>query len=1027
MRPAPYHLACSAFLLLAAGLALLTGTRQDASAAAPDDPPAGVFECRWAGSPIRIDGRGDEPAWEAAQLLDGFAMPWLEGGMARPGASSRARLLWDRENLYFLAEMEDRDLFADVLEHDGRLWHGDVFELFFKPSAQHPGYYEFQVNAAGAQLDMFLPDQKSGGYDRHRSEGDFNMESRVRLQGTLNRRTDRDRRWLVEGRIPWIDFMRTGGRPAIDEEWRFALCRYDYSIDAPKPEASTTAPLTRPDFHQVDRYAAIRFAGPTRKTDRPFGLEQRIPLTTSTVIGSPDPPLPYRAARRYPNLKLSYPVMTVREPGSDRMLALVQQWPGGPSRVVRFRDDPAVSETETLLTLDRTAYDICFHPDFERNGYLYIGSKGPLAAKQPDRKMSITRYVLNRRAPYALDPASETVIIDWPSDGHDGGAMVFGRDGMFYITTGDGTSDSDTHIVGQEMTRLTAKVLRIDLEHPAPGRQYSVPKDNPFTGMAGAAPETWAFGLRNPWRMAVDEKTGRIWVGNNGQDLWETVHLLERGANYGWSVYEGSHPFYPERKLGPAPHVPPTIEHPHSEARSITGGLVYYGSRHPDLQGAYIYGDYSTGKIWGARHDGRRLTWHQELADTSLQITGFALNSSGEILIADNRGSGEGGFYTLEPSPRDLPPSSFPRTLSASGLFRSVRGHEVQPGLIPYSVNAQLWSDGAHKERFIALPGADPQIEVTASRGWNFPDGTVLVKSFALETEEGRPSSRRWIETRFLTRQQGEWTGYSYLWNDEQTEATLVDAKGADGVYRVRVPRSAREPDGIREQAWRYPSRAECMACHTRAANFVLGLTTLQMNRDHRYPRGVRDNQLRVLEKLRLLRVNYQEEARNMLRARAVARGLSEQEAASYVEKQSRFEGQRKPPQSGLLSQHPDRLPRLADPFDKSQPLTARARSYIHANCANCHVEAGGGNAQMELEFTTPAEKMRVIGVRPLHDRFDLPDPQLIAPGRPRSSVLLHRISNRTKGQMPPLATTRVDEQAIRLLRRWIEKLPPAP
>ena len=188
-----------------------------------------------------------------------------------------------------------------------------------------------------------------------------------------------------------------------------------------------------------------------------------------------------------------------------------------------------------------------------------------------------------------------------------------------------------------------------------------------------------------------------------------------------------------------------------------------------------------------------------------------------------------------------------------------MKGHVPEPALIPYTVNAPLWSDGAYKERYIALPGEDSQIEFTASGGWNFPDRAVLVKSFALDTEEGNPRSRRWVETRFLTKQDGEWVGYSYLWNEAQTEATLVEASGADREFVVRVPKSAQSPDGVRKQTWHYPSRAECMACHSRAANFVLGLTTLQMNREHDYGK-VRDNQLRVLEHLGMLRLNWRAE-----------------------------------------------------------------------------------------------------------------------------------------------------------------------
>ena len=136
------------------------------------------------------------------------------------------------------------------------------------------------------------------------------------------------------------------------------------------------------------------------------------------------------------------------------------------------------------------------------------------------------------------------------------------------------------------------------------GMTYAIPPDNPFLDVEGARGEIWSLGHRNPWRMTVDAKTGGLWVGNNGQDLWEFAHLIKRGDNCGWSVYEGSHPFYLNRQQGPGRFAPPTVEHDHGAFRSLTGGVVYYGRRLPGLEGAYVYGDYSTGAIWGVKHDG---------------------------------------------------------------------------------------------------------------------------------------------------------------------------------------------------------------------------------------------------------------------------------------------------------------------------------------------------------------------------------------------------------------------------------------
>ena len=195
---------------------------------------------------------------------------------------------------------------------------------------------------------------------------------------------------------------------------------------------------------------------------------------------------------------------------------------------------------------------------------------------------------MERQTPRRCNPNSERVIIEWHSQGHDGGGIVFGNDGMLYISTGDGTSDSDGWVTGQDVSDLLGGILRIDVDHTDATRPYSVPRDNPFVGMTNARPELWAYGLRNPWRLCSDPKTGQIWAGNNGQDLWETAHLIRRGENYGWSVYEGNHAFYLNRRLGPTPAVAPTVEHSHAEFRSLTGGVVYNGNLLPELNGVYV-------------------------------------------------------------------------------------------------------------------------------------------------------------------------------------------------------------------------------------------------------------------------------------------------------------------------------------------------------------------------------------------------------------------------------------------------------
>jgi glucose/arabinose dehydrogenase len=708
--------------------------------------------------------------------------------------------------------------------------------------------------------------------------------------------------------------------------------------------------------------------------EKPFGLNELIPWNDSHVVGSPDPPLPYKAVRSFPKLTITQPLSLTPEPGTNRLFILqhLNYW-AGPGRLVAIDDDQAASKTETLLELDGLAVGIAFHPDYEHNGFIFIGMNGPIDG----RKMThVVRYTVSRRPPGNIDPKSRTLIVAWPSDGHDGGDLAFGNDGYLYVSSGDGSSGSDVNLTGQRIDDLPGSVLRIDVDHPDLGQNYGIPKDNPFVSRAGARPELWAYGLRNPWRLSFDRETGQLWVGQNGQDLWEQVYLIQKGGNYGWSLSEGSHVFVASRETGPDPILPPTAEHHHSEARSLTGGRVYRGPRLPELVGTYIYGDWSTGRVWGIKHDGKKVISHRELVDTPFNITGFGTDHSRELYVIDHAGA----FYHLEPiSDADRPKTPFPAKLSQTGLFVSVAAHKPHPAALPYDVRAPQWADGATIERFAALPGLErieQKPQQNAGGAWTLPNGSVLVQTLSVNRFDDSPkAARKRIETRLLVRQQGEWTGYSYRWNARQDDAELVGASGGADTFEVPDPG---EPGGRGEQVWRFPARTECMVCHSRATGFIEGFTPLQLDRDHDYG-AISDNQLRAFEHIGLF--------------------------------------------NGALPERAHAEPRLVNPYETQGSLEARVKSYLHVNCATCHINEGGGNATMELGLETPVNQMKLINEAASHDKFDIADARRIAPGSPEHSVLYQRITRRGTGQMPPLGSTEVDRKAVKMFAEWIRGL----
>jgi mono/diheme cytochrome c family protein len=255
-----------------------------------------------------------------------------------------------------------------------------------------------------------------------------------------------------------------------------------------------------------------------------------------------------------------------------------------------------------------------------------------------------------------------------------------------------------------------------------------------------------------------------------------------------------------------------------------------------------------------------------------------------------------------------------------------------------------------------------------------------------------------------MLRHEGEWTGYSFAWNAEQTDAVRMPAAG-----ETRKLESGRD--------WRFPSKQECVLCHTRQAGFVLGATTGQLNRAG----ADGENQLERFEKLGWLKVNPALSAEGDWRKEVAAMDSTPEEKARLLALVGVTPWQRQPVKdSPMLAKSPDKLPRLANPYDDTAPLADRARSYLHTNCAHCHMHNAGGNSQFLTASHLGEKEMNLRNGVPLHGSFGMPDARLVAPGEPGRSVMIYRTAVRGEGQMPPVGTLMPDAKGVELLAQWI-------
>ena len=444
-----------------------------------------------------------------------------------------------------------------------------------------------------------------------------------------------------------------------------------------------------------------------------------------------------------------------------------------------------------------------------------------------------------------------------------------------------------------------------------------------------------------------------------GQGDWEEIDKVQLGGNYGWDDREGAHCFEEAAPCTGEGKVGPVVEHQQPGYISITGGYVYRGTAIPELVGHYIYGDYETGQIHTVFDDeSTGLPEARPVLTAPFKISSFGQGLDGEVYVISYSG---GNFSVADEIYKIVPtagPSvnNFPDLLSETGCFDASDPRVPEEGLIPYEVNAPLWSDGAEKRRWMAVPDGET-IDVDPVTGdWAFPPETVLVKEFSVGDQR--------IETRLLVlHTDGNWAGYSYEWDENETDATLLPA----GKTRV-----------IGATTWGYPSRGECIQCHTEAAGRALGLETPQMNRDAIYPGDLLADQMNTLEHI------------------------------------------------GMFTASPERLDPLPE-FDGNASGELRARSYLHANCSNCHQPGGTSQASLDLLFSTALADMGICDAAPENGNMGIAGAVLLEPGDSALSLISLRMHALDSFRMPTLGSRVVDPQGTQLVDAWISGLAACP
>ena len=798
--------------------------------------------------------------------------------------------------------------------------------------------------------------------------------------------------------------------------------------------------VTRATSHEATGFDVFRLSGPIVETNLFRGTNvlaveahQAIPTSSDVVFGAslsalvPDrgppatlrmplapPTKDYRLVNAFGDLSVSDPVAITSPPGETNRLFVVEQ----AGRIIVITNLASPNRTVFLDISARIRsggeeglLGLAFHPGYDTNRQFFLfytvnatTSQGSNTAH--DRLSRMQASVSN---PNRAETTGEVILFEQydQAGNHNGGDIHFGPDGYLYVALGDEGGGDDQFLNGQRIDRdFFSGILRIDVDlrpenllpnpHPANRKSagaainYRIPTDNPWVGAkrfngAAVSPsavrsEFYAVGLRNPWRFSFDPLTGELYVGDVGQNAYEEVDLVRKGGNYGWSHREGDHDGPLSNPPVGVSFDPPIVEYLHGGAEnqgsSITGGRVYRGAGLPELRGSYVFADYVSGNVWALRAQGtNRVPFVRLTGDGS--IAGFGVDPrNGDLLTADQ---GEDTLKRLVNDPDGGGVSLLPPTLFHTGAFTNLTDLAdattpltANAGVHGYEVNTPFWSDNAQKSRWVFRSNTNLLLRFSETGSWSFPTGTVWVKHFDLELTNGVPESSKRVETRLLVKNESGVYGVTYRWGDSLTNALLVPEAGLDEPLLIQ--------DGglVRTQVWHYPSRSECLTCHTPAAGYALGFTTAQLNRDLASPSGTR-NQIALLQQ------------------------------AGYFDAAI--------PDLNLL-------PRLAAATNALWSLEWRVRSYLDANCSACHRPGGTALGHWDARHHIPLSESGLI-LGSLVNSGGSPDNRVVVPGSQAHSMLLQRISNRGQGQMPPLASTLVDNSGMELLKEWItESLP---